>query len=52
MNALLFNIDISNSDVSSVMHVDNMFKGVESFKHKPCGTAWVNSKSTKEDMFD
>jgi len=50
-NAKLFNIDISNWDVSSVTNMDVMFSGAASFTHTLCGTAWANSKATKEDMF-
>ena len=49
--ATSFNIDISRWDVSSVTTTDSMFKGATSFAQILCGTAWLESKATKDYMF-
>jgi len=50
--ATSFNGDLSKWDVSKVTDMDNMFADATSFKQKLCGDAWVNSKATKNGMFD
>ena len=49
--AALFNIDISNWDVSSVTDMERMFFQASSFTQKLCGDAWVNSKASKSNIF-
>ena len=51
MQAELFDSDISNWDVSSVINMGHMFLNAASFKRTLCGTAWVQSKASKKDMF-
>merc|ERR1711965_406819 len=51
-SATSFNSDISKWDVSSVTQMDEIFLNATSFKQQLCGAAWVNSKATKNRMFD
>merc|ERR1712032_299106 len=46
-----FNLDISDWDVSSVTNMVHMFSRAASFKQKLSGTAWINSKARKDEMF-
>merc|ERR1712048_1180171 len=46
-----FNQDISKWDVSLVTNMDDMFNWATSFNQILCSEAWVNSNSTKHDMF-
>merc|ERR1712032_339511 len=46
-----FNFDISDWDVSSVTNMAFMFSRAASFKQKLSGSAWVNSKARKDEMF-
>ena len=50
--ATSFNGDISNWDVSKVQHMDNIFNQAAAFTQKLCGAAWVQSKATKDSMFE
>ena len=57
MNAMFatstsFNSDISKWDVSKVTNMNYMFADAASFKQKLCGTAWVQSKASKNGMFE
>ena len=49
---IFFNSDISKWDVSSVTNMDFMFALAASFQQKLCGATWINSKATKELMFE
>ena len=49
--AASFDVDLSKWDVSNVINMDGMFQGAKSFKQTLCGTAWVLSKATKNNMF-
>ena len=51
-SAVLFNVDISQWDVSSVTNMDQMFFNAAPFNQTLCGAAWVNSKATKRRMFE
>ena len=46
-----FNQDLSNWDVSRVTDMQSMFTEASSFQQTLCGSAWVNSKASKVDMF-
>ena len=50
-NALSFDIDLSKWDVSKVANMDEMFRRAALFKQNLCGSAWVHSKATKDDIF-
>ena len=50
--ATLFNGNISKWDVSMVTNMDFMFLDAKSFQQKLCGTSWVNSKASKDRMFE
>ena len=50
-DAQCFNQDLSAWDVSRVTDMDFMFARAKAFNRELCGVAWVNSKSTKNDMF-
>ena len=50
-DAAAFNQDISGWDVSAVANMAGMFYGASAFERKLCGTAWVESKAVKTDMF-
>ena len=50
-HAKSFNRDISKWDVSNVLMMDNMFFNAASFRQKLCGSAWVRSKASKNEMF-
>ena len=49
--AVSFNVDISKWDVSNVKNMRLMFFGAASFAQTLCGTAWVNAKASKTNMF-
>ena len=49
--ASTFNQDLSNWDVSAVTEMENMFFGASVFNRELCGSAWVQSKADKTDMF-
>merc|ERR1719174_2518386 len=51
LNAVLFNSDLSEWDVSKVTNMDNMFADATSFEQNLCGDAWVHSKASKDGMF-
>ena len=51
-NVAEFNSDISKWDVSRVTNMNQMFYHATSFKQELCGAAWVNSKASKNDMFE
>ena len=46
-----FNQDLSKWDVSAVDHMANMFNLASAFNRELCGTAWVQSKADKSEMF-
>ena len=50
--AAAFNGDISKWDVSSVTNMESMFKDAKSFAQTLCGTHWMDSKATKDNMFE
>ena len=50
-NALSFNSDISNWDVSRVTKMDYMFAIAVKFKQRLCGAAWVHSQASSKNMF-
>ena len=49
--AEVFNGDISKWHVSSANSMDKMFFNAASFKHELCGSTWVRSIASKNDMF-
>ena len=50
--AKAFNGDISKWDVSSVSNMDFMFRDAILFKQSLCGTAWVHSTASTDQMFE
>ena len=50
--AISFNDNLSQWDVSKVVYIDNMFNnGASAFDQTLCGKAWVGMKATNTDMF-
>merc|ERR1719201_1105437 len=50
--ASAFNQDLSMWDVSAVTVMLSMFRDASAFKRELCGSAWVQSKADKRDMFE